>query len=127
MNVLRVSTVLAWTAVVAIAAGVTLFLIPVKNEYRGRTVQDCGTPAAYLKDGRSSQLVSTSNPPTWIRKADAASVNKHQCSVQIADRAVPGAGLLTGGFVGGVAAFLLAWIGHRADRRDERQPVASAA
>jgi hypothetical protein len=121
-NVIRISTVVAWTAVAAIATGVALFLAPVKNEHGGHTIQDCGVPVAYLWQGRSSAVVDPSSLPAWIAKADLGHVNDHQCSQQVADRAVPGGGLLVGGFVIGVVALLLAWIGHRAEHRSHWHP-----
>ncbi|HVX19054.1 MAG TPA: hypothetical protein VHA73_13570 [Acidimicrobiales bacterium] len=116
----RASTALAWLAVASFVGGVVLFALPVANRYRGRTLQDCGVPAAYLWDGRSSATVSTSDPPTFIRPADRNhidAINAHQCSSLVAERAVPGSALLLGVVVLGLVAFVLAIIGHRADER----------
>jgi hypothetical protein len=97
-----------------------LFVLPVQNRYHGRMLQDCGVPAAYLKDGRSSAVVSVSNPPTFVRPSDRKSVdaiNAHQCSTLVADRAIPAGGLILGTVLLGIIAFVLSWIGHRADYR----------
>lgn len=124
---MRTSTVLAWTATAAIVAGAVLFLVPVKNQYHGRTLQDCGTPAAFLWYGRSSGIVSRSNPPKGIPKSAVRPVNAHQCADQVTDRALPAGGLLAGGFVLGLVALAAAWIGHRADDRNRWQLAAQTA
>jgi len=116
-NLISASTVLAWLAVLAFVVGVTLFFIPVKNQFRGRTLQDCGVPAAFLKDGRISALVDKDLLGRGATQADVVRVNGHQCSHQVADLAVPGAFLLLGGFFGGLFALTVAWIGHRGEHR----------
>lgn len=116
-NAIGVSTVVAWIAVAAFVAGVVLFLIPVRNRYHGHTLQDCGAPAAFLKDGRTSAIVSSSSPPKFIAKTDVDEINAHQCSALVADRAVPGGILLVSTFGLGLIAVMLAWVGHRAEYR----------
>lgn len=116
-NAIRASTVIAWVALAAFMAGVVLFLLPVRNRYHGRTLQDCGAPAAFLKDGRTSAIVSSDSPPKFIPKADVHDINAHQCSDLVAGRAVPGAILLVSTFGLGLVAFVLAWVGRRAERR----------
>jgi hypothetical protein len=103
-----VSTVLAWLAVACFVAGAVLMLLPVRNK-----IQQCGTPAAFVATGRQ-----TVHPGQGFSHAEATKINANLCSKLVADRAVPGAGLLTGTLVLGVVAFLLAAIGHRSEWRD---------
>lgn len=127
LHVIRASTVLAWLAVAAFVAGTVLLLVPVQNRHRGHLLQDCGSPAAFLKDGRSSAVVDPSDPPPFVARRDVASVNAHECSQLVAERAVPAAILVASTLVVGLVALVLSWIGHRAGNPLGRQGRTTAS
>lgn len=105
---------LAWVSVVCFVAGTVLMLLPVRNR-----IQSCGVPAAFLATGRQTVHAAAAPPGHHgYTQAEADSINRNLCSTLVADRAVPGAALLTGTLVLGLLAFLLAALGHRAEWSD---------
>lgn len=122
-----ISTALAALGLAATVAAVVLFLLPrsvrVPNSAgQGSVVaQDCGTPAMFLLDGRADQ------PTRHLTRREARSyIAGDPCSELVADRAVPGGGLLAGAFVISLAGFTLAWIGHRTERRRHHEASVAA-
>lgn len=104
----QVATTLAVASLVGFAIAAVLFLIPVETP----GVQDCGTPAGYLLDGRVDQIP---DPEGRIRDASgeivtldpdvAAEARETPCQDRVAARAVPAAGLTLASLLVGMIAF----------------------
>ena len=112
-RVISLTSIAAALTLVLFAAGAVLFLLPVTNP----GVQRCGVPAKYLLDGRVDTLLDPAQPPKGFTKAQAQAADDHRCRTRVADRAVPGALLLTGGVGLGLVAAVAEWIARSARRR----------
>ena len=113
----RLSGVLAWTAVVLIALGVVIALIPVRTP----GVQDCGMPIDFLIGGDFDRLPDASGRierDGRVVKLDPAArerATEHPCSERVERRAIPAGTLVVVGSVMGLTAMTLAMV--RAWRR----------
>jgi hypothetical protein len=118
----RLSGVLAWTAVVAIALGVIVALIPVRTP----GVQDCGPPIDFLLGGEFDRLPDASGRierDGRVVKLDPAArerATEHPCSERVERRAIPAGTLVVVGSVMGLTAMTLAVVRawRRATSRD---------
>lgn len=118
----RIATVLAWTALVLLAASAILFTLPVSNP----GVQKCGSPGWFLLRATSNApLFTTEGKPIhgWT-EAQLRHADTHRCSTQVANRAVPAGLLLAAFWLVALAALILYLIGRRQLRR--RPPPSSA-
>jgi hypothetical protein len=117
MRVHRLSGVLAWTAVVLIALGVVIAVIPVRTP----GVQDCGMPIDFLVGGDFDRLPDASGRierDGRVVKLDPAArerATEHPCSERVERRAIPAGTLVVVGSVMGLTAMTLAMV--RAWRR----------
>jgi hypothetical protein len=117
MRVHRLSGVLAWTAVVLIALGVVIAVIPVRTP----GVQDCGMPIDFLVGGDFDRLPDASGRierDGRVVKLDPAARERaieHPCSERVERRAIPAGTLVVVGSVMGLTAMTLAMV--RAWRR----------
>ena len=117
MRVHRLSGVLAWTAVVLIALGVVIAVIPVRTP----GVQDCGMPIDFLVGGDFDRLPDASGRierDGQVVKLDPATrerATEHPCSERVEHRAIPAGTLVVVGSVMGLTAMTLAMV--RAWRR----------
>lgn len=115
----RATRALAGVAVVAYLAGGVLLALPVRN----LPVQDCGTPAAYLYQGRvdvvpdSRDQILDGEEVVTLAPAVADAARATPCQERVAARAAPAGGLLAGATVGGTAAFALELLVVRRRRR----------
>jgi hypothetical protein len=113
----RLSGVLAWTAVGAIALGVVIALVPVRTP----GVQDCGPPIDFLVGGDFDRLPDASGRierdgrVVKLDPAARARATEHPCSERVERRAIPAGSLVVVGSVAGLTAMTLAMV--RAWRR----------
>ena len=101
---------LAGLALAAFAGAIVLLAIPVRTP----EVQDCGTPAAYLLDGRvdvipdaQDRILGPDGQPLTLPASAATAARQHPCQDRVADRAVPAGILVLAGTVVGLAALAL--------------------
>lgn len=103
-----------WVALLVIAVGVAVAFVPVRNG----DVQACGTPGAFLIEGRSDVYPDAGGR---VRDGDGVDVQlspsavqaavDRPCSQRVADRMVPAGVLLAGGTLTGLACVLAGAIG----------------
>ncbi len=117
------AAVAAWVALAAIAAAVVIALVPIRNG----AVQDCGTPAAFLLEGRpdvypdaNGRVARPDGTTVRLGKADLDRAFSARCGTRVGRRMVPAAALAAGGTVLGLAAATVA--ATSAWRHRPRQP-----
>ncbi len=118
-RVLHATAVVAAIGTVLALVGLALLLRPVQTP-----VQDCGTVAGFLLDGRTNELVDPANPPKGITRAEAEANNREPCRDRVADAAKPGAAIFVLGLVTATVAAAIElgvrgalWRRRRAARR----------
>lgn len=106
----RVTVALAVVVLVAVVVAVVLLALPV----RVPAVQQCGTPAMYLIDGRvdvvpdpEGRILGSDGEVVTFDPQVAEDARRAPCQDRVAARAAPAGLLLTGGFVLGLVAFAL--------------------
>lgn len=98
---LRVTAIVAFIGFLLVVWGLVVVSRPVRTP-----LQDCGSPAAFLIDGRVHRWVDPSDPPEGVTEAEIAEHDAHPCQERAANRARPAALALIAGLIviGGAAA-----------------------
>lgn len=103
----RVTLAAAVLAIVAFAGAAVLLALPVETP----AVQDCGTPGAYIYDGRvdvvpdaEGRIRDAAGEVVTLDADVAAEARRQPCQDRVADRAVPAGLLLVAALVVGGAA-----------------------
>ncbi len=116
----RITLGLATVALAAYAAGAVLLALPVRTP----EVQDCGTPGAYLYDGRfdvvpdaEDRIVDGDGGVVTLDPAVAAAARERPCRERVASRAVPAAIVLGIATLLAVVAFAVELLMVRPRRR----------
>lgn len=114
----EVTALIATAGVVAALVGVAVLAIPVRSP-----LQDCGSPFAFLYDGRTDVTGDPARPPEGASPADVKATNARPCRPRVADRARPAAALLGVGTTFALGATVTETvIRWRARRRSNRRP-----
>lgn len=122
-------TVTAWVALAGLVVafiGIGVLLLPLRTP-----LQDCGTAAGFLLDGRVDEVANPDDPPAGTTKADVLDNNATRCQERAANRARPAGMAVVGGTLVGLVAVLaeagMRWRLRAADRRsylaDSAPPV----
>jgi hypothetical protein len=111
----RIGTVVAWCVPVLFVAAVVVALVPVRN---GR-VQDCGTPVAFVAQGRTEAPLpdvdrpgEKDTPPTSFTEAEYQDAAEHSCRERVAPRMVWAGGLTLAALVLGLGALVATVVGR---------------
>jgi hypothetical protein len=111
----RIGTAVAWSVPVLFLAAVVISLVPVRN---GR-VQDCGTPVAFVAQGRTeAQLPDVDrpgqkdSPPTSFTEAEYRDAAEHSCRDRVAPRMVWAGALTLAALVLGLGALVATVVGR---------------
>lgn len=119
-RVLRATAIVAAVGTLVALVGLALLLRPVQTP-----VQDCGTVAGFLLDGRTNEFVDPADPPKGVTRAEAEANNREPCRDRVADAAKPGAAIFVLGLVTATVAATLEvgvrgalWRRRRAARRN---------
>lgn len=75
-------------------------------------VQDCGSAAAFLLDGRVDQLADPEDPPEGLTRAAVVDNNDRPCQERAAAQAGPGAVMIVAGTALGLLAGLVEALGR---------------
>lgn len=118
-SLLGITAIVATAGVVALLVGLGLALRTVHSP-----VQDCGTVAGFLLDGRSDRVVDPGDPKDGITRAAAEAAIARGCRARVADAAKAPGYLMAGGLVvavlgAGVEVVDRSWRRHR--RRHPRR------
>ena len=113
---ITVSTGLAWVAVALAVASLVILAIPVDNA----PVQRCGPPGIFLVRGTPDASLYDSNGDAkgGLDSAGLQRAYDNRCTKQVGHRAFPAAITGTAFLLTGLLALLLAYLGHRAERRE---------
>lgn len=98
-------TVTAWVALAGLVVafiGIAVLLRPLSTP-----IQDCGTAAGFLLDGRADQVANPNDPPAGTTKADVLDNNAKRCQERAANRARPAGVAVVGGTLIGLVAVLV--------------------
>jgi hypothetical protein len=131
------TSLLGLTAIVA-TAGVVVMLIGLGLALRTvhSPIQDCGTVAGFLLDGRSDRLVDPSDPDDGITRSAAEAAIRRGCHERVTDAAKAPGVLMAGGLVvavlgAGTEVVDRSWRRHRRRhpraRRRPRPPVSPSS
>jgi hypothetical protein len=111
----RVGTVVAWCVPFLFVAAVIISLVPVEN---GR-VQDCGTPIAFVAQGRTEAPLpdvdrpgEEDTPPKGFTEAEYRDAAEHSCRDRVAPRMVWAGGLAAAALVLGLGALAATVVGR---------------
>lgn len=111
----RIGTAVAWCVPVLFLAAVVIALVPVRN---GR-VQECGTPVAFIAQGRTEAPLpdvdrpgEKDSPPTSFTEAEYREAAEHSCRERVAPRMVWAGGLTLAAFVLGLGALGATLVGR---------------
>jgi hypothetical protein len=111
----RIGTAVAWCVPVLFLAAVVISLIPVRN---GR-VQECGTPVAFIAQGRTEAPLpdvdrpgEDDSPPTSFTEAEYRDAAEHSCRERVAPRMVWAGGLTLAALVLGLGALAATVVGR---------------
>jgi len=111
----RIGTVVAWCVPVLFLAAVVIALVPVRN---GR-VQDCGTPVAFVAQGRTEAPLpdvdrpgQEDTPPKGFTEAEYRDAAEHSCRDRVAPRMVWAGALTTAALVLGLGALAATVVGR---------------
>ncbi len=114
------SLAMAVVALICFALALVLLALPVETP----GVQRCGTPAAYLLEGRldvipdaEDRILGPDGEPVTLDAETAQTARDQPCRDRVADRAVPAGGLVLAGVVVGLGAFAVEVLVVRPRRR----------
>lgn len=97
--------VTAWVALAGLVVafiGMAVLLRPLRTP-----IQDCGTAAGFLLDGRVDQVANPDDPPEGATKADVLDNNAERCQERAANRARPAGAAVVGGTLIALIAVLV--------------------
>jgi hypothetical protein len=98
-SLLGITAIVATVGVAAVLLGIGLALRTVHSP-----IQDCGTVAGFLLDGRSDRQVDPGDPGDGIPRAAAEAALEKGCRSRVADAAAAPGYLMAGGLVVAVLA-----------------------
>lgn len=89
---LQVTAVAAFVGVLLAVAGIAYVATPLRTP-----IQDCGTAATFLIDGRVNNFANPDDPPAGATSEDVRANNDTPCQERAASRALPGALVILAG------------------------------
>lgn len=99
---LQVTAVAGFVGVLIALAGIGYVAMPLRTP-----IQDCGTAATFLVDGRVNVFANPQDPPAGASSTDVQANNDEPCQERAADRALPGAAAILAGTLLALGALVL--------------------
>lgn len=99
---IQITAIAALAGVLVALAALAYVATPLRTP-----IQDCGTAATFLLDGRVNVFANPDDPPAGATGADVQANNETPCQERAANRALPGAVVIFAGTLVALGALLV--------------------
>lgn len=116
---LRITAIAGFVGVLIALGGIAYVAMPLQTP-----LQDCGTAATFLVDGRVNAFGDPANPPPGATSEDVQANNAQPCQERAANRALPGAVVILAGTLIALGALVVEFFARlRLSRRARTTPA----